>query len=216
MASSVAIITDENTSIADTDIISHSEFYNKGLFTTGIQLSHQMFGNSAPGGVQLYGGWERSWIKSGSLYLGLEPRIKIGYTNASVDDYSIGDAIIKEINYNAFSWGALALGRVGYLLRDRTTALFLEGQMGLVNFHSKADIRQTDVAKWHVTQDSYANLYVGGHVGITGKLPTNTRASLWVGISTVNTNMFMDKMGLNESDIVNKKINGELGVAFFF
>lgn len=218
LAAQVNTITIDNSTAKKSDqAIAHSDLYGKGSFTLGIQVANQIFQKSSPVGVQLQGGWERSWIEQGSIYLAVEPRLKVGYIHGSSDDDGIlSEMLTRSVNYNTYLWGASGLGRIGYLLKDRTTAIYIDGEVGLNNFHTRANIGQYKEETLHHWQNEFAKFYMGANIGVTGKLPTNNRASLWIGVSTVNTNMFLDGMELEEPSIMNRKLNGQIGLAIFF
>jgi len=190
----------------------------KGYFTAGLNVSREMFEDNSPFSLFVYGGYEFCRLFDNGIYLGLEPRVRLGYINGNTDDDDEVDQYhTYSAYYNTFSWGGAAAGRIGFVIGDDASPIiYLEAETGLLNFHSKGRVKQYEKPRSFPVQDSYANFTIAGRIGLMGETSSGVKVALWVGVSNINTDMFLDKMDFKSNEILGRKLDGEIGLMFFF
>lgn len=193
--------------------------FKKYALTGGLYFAREMLTSDSPIAFYVYGGIERTWIKNECIYIAVEPRFKIGYLRGSTDKYD-GDLLLNpnattRISYNTFGWGGSGVSRLGYIFTDGGTTLYLEGEVGIMNFSTKASVVEDGRPTRNPSQNSNANLYVAGRVGLMGNI-SSSRMAMWVGVANLNSSTLLDKMKINHPLILDRRFDGELGISIFF
>lgn len=195
--------------------------FKRYSIVTGLHISREMLESESPFGIYLHGGVERCWTTPENLYFAVEPRVRIGYLAHDTDQRDENQIVLNpddpyRVSYNALAWGASGVGRAGYIITDGGTLLYLETELGFLNFNSDAKIREGNLGTRRPSQNSYGNFYLAGRIGLSGSLSSSTRMAVWAGIANIKAETFIDKMNIKNATIKSGKYNGELGVTFFF
>jgi len=211
---------DPNKMLSETKYSEERETFPKSQYPTfGFNIAREIFEENTPFSIFVYGGYEFCKTHESGFYYAIEPRIRMGYLSGDTDD----DGDVDEYNpissyYHTFAWGGSGAGRIGYILGDRTSPiLYLEVDAGILNFHSKGRVKEFQKPKLHPVQNSFLNFCASARIGIMGDiLGGDARMGIWVGISNLRTDQFLDKMELKSSEVSDRKFNGEIGFSFFF
>ncbi|MFT3993844.1 MAG: hypothetical protein QM660_06025 [Dysgonomonas sp.] len=195
--------------------------FKKYSVVAGFHISREMLESESPIGIYVHGGVECCWTTPENLYFAVEPRLRIGYLSHSTDKYDDNHIVLNpddpyRISYSTLAWGASGVGRVGYILTDGGVLLYLETELGLINFNSEAKIKEGNLGTLRPSQNSSANFYLAGRIGLSGSLSSSTRMAVWAGIANIKAEDFIDKMNIKNATITSGKYNGELGITFFF
>ncbi|NDW19478.1 hypothetical protein D0T53_11235 [Dysgonomonas sp. 216] len=198
-------------------IESRGSFSQNRFYTFGGNVAREIFEENSPYAIFMYGGYEFTKIIN-KIYLALEPRVRIGYLYGSTDDDNYVDEYHRyNAYYNTFAWGGSAAARIGYVLGAETSPiLYLEFDGGLLNYHTKARVKEYGRGRTYPRQNAYTKPTFSGRIGIMAEVSDDIRMGLWCGLSDINSNEFLEKMDLKSSRIIDRKFNGEIGFSLFF
>lgn len=187
-------------------------------FTVGVTLESDFFKKYTPYGVALDLGYDfRKLYEDHNFYMGIGPRLKAGWMAGDNNDYH--ELKWLDVSFNTFSWGASIAPSIGYeLLYDPHFSLYLEGEVGVINYNTTAKLSEKyiELNDAKTKTNSTANLYTAVRVGARMNVASRTEFAIWVGMNNQNTDKMLDGLNLQERNLKDKKVYAEVGFGFGF
>lgn len=190
--------------------------FKKRVVAIELAIQREMLEEDSPTSIFLSGGYDFRWLTSNNIYLSVGPRAKLGWLGGS-NGYDSDD--IEYVGFNTFGWGFSAVPSIGIVVEaDHDVIIYLEGELGLLNYHARSSFgKQNPEGKPRRLRNktSYAKPFAGIRLGLQGNVSGKRSMAVWVGLNSMKTSQFLDKMNLN-SFVDDQRLDGEIGLSFKF
>lgn len=185
------------------------------VFTLGLSVLRDISEEDSPTAFFLSGGYEfRKLYDDLNLYCGIGPRARVGWMSG--DDVLYTNSGDLDFSFNSFSWGVSVIPSVGLILeQDNYISIYLEGELGVLNHHTRAKLAPLEGNSVKNRHD-YLKLNMALRAGLRGNVSSKLEASVWVGLSNVNTKDAIGKIKFGNYNIEKFPLFGEFGVAIGF
>lgn len=186
----------------------------KKSFTVGLSMQGDYLTKNVPSGFFLDLGYDfRKLYENQSFFMGIGPRVKGGWISGD-NHKAVHSLEWMDISFNTLAYGASIAPSIGYeFLDDPHFGLYLEGEVGVINYSTTAKVsdRYVELFDSKKKYNSTANLYLAARFGIRANVASRTETAVWVGVNNQNTDEILDGLNLHERAFENKKIYLEIG-----
>lgn len=199
---------------SETKYVDEYEFKTK-VITLGVSVQSDVSDDDSPSAFMLNGGYEfRKLYEAYNLYWSIGPRLRFGWMTGDWGVYSLNQDYY--LSLNSFVWGLSVTPSIGLILEDEyNISAYLEGELGILNFHSKAKMNSTNGSQTK-NDNNFLKLHYAIRAGLRGDVSSKFEANVWVGLSSMSTNNALSHMKIDGRYLEKFPLFGEVGIGIGF
>ena len=185
------------------------------VITFGLETQTDISEDDSPVAFFINGGYEfRKLYEASNLYWSVGPHVKIGWMTGDWRLYTQEQTY--DFSFNSFAWGASIVPSAGLILEDDyKLSIYLEGEFGILNYHTKAKIRPLErLSKKY--DNNYLKLNWAMRAGLRGNVSSKLEAKVWAGLSGVNTDDALRHIRYNNRRLEKFPLFAQVGIGIGF
>lgn len=200
---------------SETKYVDAYEFKTK-VITLGLSVQSDVSDDDSPSAFILNGGYEfRKLYDEYNLYWGIGPRLRVGWMTGDWSVYTQNQDY--DLSLNSFVWGLSVTPSIGLILDDEyNISAYLEGELGILNLHSQTKLRPAVDGFGAKNDNNYLKLHSAIRAGLRGRVSSKLEASVWVGLSNLNTNDALSHVRYDGRRFEKFPLFGEVGLGIGF
>lgn len=201
---------------SNTKYVDESEsVFKTQVFNLGISVQQEPWVDDSPTIFFVNAGYEfRKLYDAYNFYWGVGPRLRVGWGSGDWGIYTWNKDY--DFSFNSFAWGLSMIPSVGLILdTDYNLGLYLEGELGVLNYHTKAKIDPTGKLSTK-NGNSYLNLNIALRGGLRCNLSSKIEGSVWGGLSNVSTNDMLHNIKFEDKRFEKYPLYTEVGIGIAF